>query len=209
LAEFVGLIDKLRSQGDTGGLPALARDLVAVTGYDRHLRQQATDPEVLKWKLANVAELVEWLGSGSLRGGIAEVAAQIAILAGNARDEAGNQVRLMTMHSAKGLEFRFVHVVGCEEGLLPHEGSIDEGRLDEERRLFYVAITRAKEALVLSYAESKQRFGSRIRTTPSRFLAELPQGDLAIDGADPEADAEGRKQRARSHLDRLSALFEP
>lgn len=209
LGEFVGLIERLRTLGDTGGLPALARELVPVTGYDRHLRQQATDPEVLKWKLANVAELVEWLGSGALRGGIAEVAAQIAILAGNARDDAGNQVRLMTMHSAKGLEFRFVHVIGCEEGLLPHEGSIDEGRLDEERRLFYVAITRAKEALVLSYAESKLRFGSRIRTTPSRFLAELPQDDLAIDGADPEADAEGRKQRARSHLDRLSALFEP
>jgi ATP-dependent DNA helicase Rep len=209
LAEFVGLIDKLRTLGDSGGLPALARELVPATGYDRHLRQQATDPEVLKWKLANVAELVDWLGSGSLRGGIAEVAAQIAILAGNARDEAGNQVRLMTMHSAKGLEFRFVHVIGCEEGLLPHEGSIDEGRLDEERRLFYVAITRAKEALVLSHAESKRRFGQMIRATPSRFLAELPQDDLAIDGADPEADAEGRKQRARSHLDRLSALFDP
>jgi ATP-dependent DNA helicase Rep len=208
LAEFVAIIERLRALGDSGGLAALARELVPATGYDRHLRQHATDPEVLKWKLANVAELVEWLGSGTLRGGIREVAAQLAILAGTSRDEAGNQVRLMTIHSAKGLEFRFVHVVGCEDGLLPHEGSIDEGRLDEERRLFYVAITRAKEALVLSHAESKLRFGSRIRTTPSRFLAELPQDDLAIDGADPEADAEGRKERARAHLDRLSALFE-
>ncbi len=207
LAEFVALIERLRALAESGGIAALARELVPATGYDRHLRQQASDPEVLKWKLANVAELVDWLGSGSLRGGIGEIAAQIAILAGGARDEAGNQVRLMTMHSAKGLEFRFVHVIGCEEGVLPHESSVEEGRLDEERRLFYVAITRAKEHLTLSYAESKLRFGSRIRATPSRFLAELPQDDLAIDGADPEADASAREERARAHLDRLSAMF--
>jgi ATP-dependent DNA helicase Rep len=209
LAEFVGLIERLRALGASEGLSALARELVPATGYDRYLRQQTSDPEVLKWKLANVTELIEWLGSGTLRGGLAEVAAEIAILGGNARDEAGDRVRLMTMHSAKGLEFRFVHVIGCEEGVLPHDGSLEEGRLDEERRLFYVAITRAKEALVLSYAASKLRFGSRIRTTPSRFLAELPQADLAIEGADPEADAEGRKERARAHLDRLSAMFGP
>lgn len=208
LAEFVAIVERLRALGESAGLAALARELVPATGYDRHLRGHAPDPEVLKWKLANVSELVEWLGSGTLRGGIAEVAAQLAILAGSTRDEAGNQVRLMTMHSAKGLEFRFVHVVGCEEGVLPHEGSLEEGRLDEERRLFYVAITRAKEALVLSHAESKLRFGQRVRQTPSRFLAELPQDDLAIDGADPEADAEARKVRARAHLDRLSALFD-
>jgi ATP-dependent DNA helicase Rep len=209
LAEFVGLIERLRALGASESLSALARELVPATGYDRYLRQQASDPEVLKWKLANVTELIEWLGSGTLRGGLAEVAAEIAILGGNARDEAGDRVRLMTMHSAKGLEFRFVHVIGCEEGVLPHDGSLEEGRLDEERRLFYVAITRAKEALVLSYAASKLRFGSRIRTTPSRFLAELPQADLAIEGADPEADAEGRKERARAHLNRLSAMFGP
>jgi ATP-dependent DNA helicase Rep len=207
LAEFVALIERLRALAESGGIPALARELVPATGYDRHLRQQAGDPEVLKWKLANVAELIDWLGSGSLRGGIGEIAAQIAILAGGARDEAGNQVRLMTMHSAKGLESRFVFVIGCEEGVLPHESSLDEGRLDEERRLFYVAITRAKERLTLSHAESKVRFGARIRTTPSRFLAELPQDDLAIDGADPEADASARHERARAHLDRLSAMF--
>jgi ATP-dependent DNA helicase Rep len=207
LAEFVALVERLRALADSAGIAALARELVPATGYDRHLRQHASDPEVLKWKLANVAELVDWLGSGSLRGGIGEIAAQIAILAGGARDEAGNQVRLMTMHAAKGLEFRFVHVIGCEEGVLPHESSLDEGRLDEERRLFYVAITRAKERLTLSYAESKRRFGARIRTTPSRFLAELPPDDLAIDGADPEADASARRERARAHLDRLSAMF--
>ena len=63
------------------------------------------------------------------------------------KGDAGNQVRLMSLHGAQGMEFRYVFIIGVEDGVLPHEASLDEGRLDEERRLLYVGITRAKEAL--------------------------------------------------------------
>ncbi|MCW1776815.1 ATP-dependent helicase [Pantoea ananatis] len=70
----------------------------------------------------------------------------------NDKDDGGNQVRMMTMHASKGLEFRYVFIVGCEDGVLPHEVSLEEGNLQEERRLLYVGITRAKEQLWMSYS---------------------------------------------------------
>ena len=85
-----------------------------------------------------------------------------------------NAVRLMTLHSAKGLEFRFVHLVGLEDGTLPHEGGMEEGRLDEERRLFYVGITRARKRLYLSLAASRASFGDVNIAMPSRYLQEIP-----------------------------------
>ncbi|MGD8640862.1 MAG: 3'-5' exonuclease, partial [Gammaproteobacteria bacterium] len=83
--------------------------------------------------------------------------------------------QLMTMHSAKGLEFPLVFMCGVEEGLFPHERSIEEpGRLEEERRLCYVAITRARQQLILSHAESRRLYGSESYPAPSRFIREIP-----------------------------------
>ena len=84
---------------------------------------------------------------------------------------------------------------------------MEEGRLDEERRLFYVGITRAKERLVLSHAATKQRFGNVLRCDPSRFLAEIPEQELHREGRDPAADAAERVERAQSHLGRIAALL--
>ena len=87
------------------------------------------------------------------------------------KDKQGEGVTLITMHSCKGLEYPHVHIVGLEQGLLPHKRSIDEGSLDEERRLFYVAITRAMESLTISHCETHNKFG---QTAPCRlFLNEL------------------------------------
>ncbi len=80
---------------------------------------------------------------------------------------------MMTLHAAKGLEFRCVHIVGCEDGTLPHEGAIDEGRLDEERRLLYVGITRAKQKLTLSHTRTRMKWGKKQSNMPSTFLKEL------------------------------------
>ena len=113
----------------------------------------------------------------------------------------------MTLHSAKGLEFRFVYIVGAEDGTLPHASSIDEGRLDEERRLFYVGITRARERLCLSYAARSRRYGAVIANEPSRFLAELPPDDLHWDGRDAEQDAETKREVAGSHIAHLASLL--
>jgi superfamily I DNA/RNA helicase len=90
-------------------------------------------------------------------------------------DKAGDAVTLITMHSCKGLEFPHVYIVGLEDGLLPHSRSKEEGTLDEERRLFYVAITRAMQTLTISHCSSRKKYGQSIPCHPSRFLSELPE----------------------------------
>jgi ATP-dependent DNA helicase Rep len=136
-----------------------------------------------------------------------DIAAQLALLSHADRDDPGNALRMMTLHSAKGLEFRFVFIVGCEDGTLPHEGAIDEGRLDEERRLMYVGITRAKEMLTLSFSARSRKYGEVLSNDPSRFLEELPQDDLHWDGKDPEADAEVKMETAATHMARIRAML--
>jgi len=84
-------------------------------------------------------------------------------------------VTLITMHSCKGLEFPHVYIVGMEEGLLPHSRSKEENTLDEERRLFYVALTRAMQTLTLSHCASRKKFGQTMPCHPSSFLQELPE----------------------------------
>ncbi|MBA3808806.1 MAG: ATP-binding domain-containing protein [Solirubrobacterales bacterium] len=103
---------------------------------------------------------------------------QIALVAdADTRSDETGLVTLMTLHNAKGLEYPIVFIAGCEEGVFPHSRAIDEGGLEEERRLFYVGITRAMRQLYLSYARRRAVFGSQTFGMPSRFLDEIP-GDL-------------------------------
>jgi ATP-dependent DNA helicase Rep len=115
---------------------------------------------------------------------------------------------LLSLHGAKGVEVRYVFIVGVEVGTLRHEASLEEGRLDEERRLLYVGITRAKEQLWLSHSREAQRWGSKLRLQPSRFLDELPAAELQRDGADPVADAARRKERADVGFAAIKAMLE-
>jgi ATP-dependent DNA helicase Rep len=114
----------------------------------------------------------------------------------------------MSLHGAKGLEFRYVFIIGLEDGTLPHEASLEEGRLDEERRLLYVGITRAKEQLWLSHSREAQRWGTKLRLTPSRFLDELPDAEIQRDGADPVADAARKQERASAGFAAIKAMLE-
>jgi DNA helicase-2/ATP-dependent DNA helicase PcrA len=111
--------------------------------------------------------------------------------------DARSTITLMTLHAAKGLEFPTVYLVGVEEGLLPHQRAVDEDTVDEERRLMYVGITRAKHRLVLTYTASRSRYGSRIDSMPSRFLFEMageetPEGWRPCFATGTQASSRGR-----------------
>jgi len=112
-------------------------------------------------------------------------------------EKAGNAVTLITMHSCKGLEFPHVYVVGLEDGLLPHTRSKEEGTLDEERRLFYVAVTRAMKTLTISHCVSRKKYGQPVPCHPSPFLRELPAElvEHADEKAKEPVSAEAGKQR--------------
>jgi ATP-dependent DNA helicase Rep len=183
--------------------------LIDATHYAKHLREQTKDPAARQRRQENLDELVGWFRAIAAKGGtqLHDLAAQLAILTHADRDDSGDAVRLMTLHSAKGLEFRFVYLIGVEDGTLPHAAVIEEGRIDEERRLLYVGITRTKERLCLSYAARSRRYGEIHANEPSRFLAELPQSDLHWDGRDAEQDAQARHELAASHIARLADLL--
>ena len=129
-------------------------------------------------ELVNVASRFE-LTPDDIEAGLSELSAFLshaALEAGEGQGESwDNCVQLMTLHSAKGLEFPLVFLVGVEEGLFPSQRSVeDEGRLEEERRLAYVGITRARERLVITHAESRRMHGTEMLARPSRFLGEIP-----------------------------------
>jgi ATP-dependent DNA helicase Rep len=208
LAGFAGLLDELTELAQRVPAAVLVREIVRRTGYAEHLRGELGDETARVRRLANLEELADWFGAADAPAdGLDALAARLALLAHTDRDDAEGAVRLMTLHAAKGLEFRFVWLIGLEQGVLPHESSLAEGRLEEERRLFYVGITRARQRLCLSYATSGRRQGERDRYEPSRFLAELPPADLHWDGQDAEQDARAEREVASTHLARIAGLL--
>jgi len=121
-------------------------------------------------------------------------------------ESADDKVQLMTLHAAKGLEFPHVFLIGMEDGILPHRNSIDEGNLEEERRLAYVGITRARQTLTMTMASKRKQFGEILSTPPSRFLDELPQDDLEREGFG-DSNPEVAKDKGQKSLDALKGLF--
>ena len=212
LSGFVDIVRGLR--GDASRLPPaeLVRRLNECSGLLAMVRAQCKDEATFQRRRANLDELADWFdgprSDRSRTSGPGELAAALALLSHTDKGDAGNQVRLMSLHAAKGLEFRYVFIVGVVDGNLPHQASIEEGRTDEERRLLYVGITRAKEALWLSHAREAQRWGQPVRHLPSRFLDELPAAELQRDGADPAADAERKQERATAGFAAIKAMLE-
>jgi ATP-dependent DNA helicase Rep len=207
LVGFVELMRGLARSAEHASAAELVDSLISRVGYADHVATQIKDPALRERRLENLKELADWFRAMQKGGSAGDLAAQLALLTHGDRDEPGNAVRLMTLHSAKGLEFAYVFIIGVEDGAFPHESSIEEGRLDEERRLMYVGITRAKQQLALSYARRKRRFGEIIANDPSRFLAELPADDLHWSGRDAEQDEAQRQDVASSSIAKLTALF--
>ena len=207
LNEFSAIVHQLRDASERLTPAELTRQLLQQTGLLAMVRAQCKDEASYLRRKENLDELAQWF-EDARGGGPGELAAQLALLSNADRGEPGNQVRLMSLHAAKGLEFDAVFIVGVEDGNLPHEASLEEGRLEEERRLMYVGITRARQRLYLSHAAEAKRWGESQHLLPSRFLDELPAGDLLRDGADPERDSAEKKQRGRAHMDAIAALFD-
>jgi ATP-dependent DNA helicase Rep len=117
-------------------------------------------------------------------------------------EDDSDKVQLLTLHASKGLEFPHVFIIGLEEEILPHRMSIEEENIEEERRLMYVGITRARETLTLTYAASRRQYGEKMETIPSRFLDELPEGDVRWLGLG-EADVEVNQKKGKATLSAL------
>ena len=210
---FAGLVG-IVATGDAGERSdpiEAARDLVEHIGYEAWLRDQADKPEHAERRIENVRELISWLGrlhDEDPAQGLTELMGRLSLLTSLDTDkEPDQEVRLMTLHGSKGLEFPHVFMAGVEEDLLPHRNSLEEGGEAEERRLMYVGITRAKESLTLSYARNRRRFGEALRCEPSRFLNELPEDHLEWEGGKQEASPQKRQERGKAHLANLRGML--
>ena len=124
------------------------------------------------------------------------------------KEDDSDRVQLLTLHASKGLEFPHVYVLGLEEDLLPHRNSIEMDTVEEERRLAYVGITRARRTLVLTLARQRKTYGEMMDCVPSRFLDELPPEDLEWEGrADKPQDQEKKVARGRDAIAGLRSLL--
>ncbi|MGV6851803.1 MAG: ATP-dependent helicase [bacterium] len=150
--------------------------LLHKSGYLEWLKVDEKDPIKSRRKIKNVEELLRWIERACEENPKADFAEILNILAlgNNEQDEPGEVVRLMTIHASKGLEFKYVFLVGAEEGILPHQNALDEGSEEEERRLMYVAMTRAEEALHISHVKKRKKYGEMLRCKSSRFIEEIP-----------------------------------
>jgi ATP-dependent DNA helicase UvrD/PcrA len=178
LRRFMGTMHVLQERVESGvPVAELIKEMLSETGYVEALKAERTIEA--QGRIENLEELVNVAAeydAGEDEGrSLADFLQQVS-LRSDADDRADDQglVTLMTLHNAKGLEFGVVFIIGAEEGVFPHSRAIDEGGLEEERRLCYVGITRAERDLYVCYARTRAVFGARQWGIPSRFIGEIP-----------------------------------
>ena len=184
VARFRDLVDELRDGLADAPVGELMERVLTTTGYQEMLEGERTIEA--QGRLENLQELVGVAREFDQRGEELEATSRLSAFLQeislftdqDAIDEDRGRVTLMTLHNAKGLEFPVVFMIGLEEGLFPHQRSLDEGNEGEERRLCYVGMTRAQRGLTLTYARARTIFGARGFNRPSRFLDELPSDGL-------------------------------
>ncbi|QQG42715.1 MAG: UvrD-helicase domain-containing protein [Candidatus Giovannonibacteria bacterium] len=168
--DFEKLMENFRKEGEGLGAHGLLKKIIGEIGYRDYI-DDGTEKGKERWQ--NIEEL---LGLAEKIEDADKFLEHVSLFAVDDKyDPVEDKINLMTMHSAKGLEFEAVFVVGLEEGLFPHALSLEPEDLEEERRLCYVAITRAKTRLYLTSAARRTLFGERAANMPSRFLAEIPE----------------------------------
>lgn len=218
LAEFKAWLDKKREACfRDSGLNAV-KEMIGDIDYEGWIMHNASSPLVGEKRIENVWQLVASIermlnkqeeeddGETDLEAVIRKLVL-LDMLANQEEEDDSDRVQLMTLHAAKGLEFPHVYMMGVEEDLLPHKTSIEEDNVVEERRLMYVGITRARESLALTHALTRKQYGERFNTTVSRFIAEMPQDDLAFTGQGVEQDEAQVDAIAEASLAQLRALL--
>ena len=209
LSEFRHFISSLiqRAANDSAG--DVIADLLAAIGYESWLYGEE-ERRVAQTRWENVLELKDWLTrkGDEEKKSLLELTQMIALINMLDKQEDGSRpdaVQLSTLHAAKGLEFKHVFLIGVEEGVLPHRESLDPVKLEEERRLMYVGITRAQRSLHISYAEKRKQGRELIPCEPSRFINEMGREDLRFSGG--KADAVPDKATGAARLEAMRAML--
>jgi DNA helicase-2/ATP-dependent DNA helicase PcrA len=195
VGRFMGTMEKLRDRADGASVGDLVNDVLHEVGYFDALEKDRSFES--QGRLENLEELVgvarEYdaarggtLGRDGEEPSVEEFLQQVALFSqqDDLSDDEG-VVTLMTLHNAKGLEYDVVFIIGCEDGVFPHSRSIEAGDVEEERRLCYVGMTRAREQLTITHARTRALYGAREWNVPSRFLGEIP---VELTDADPDRD---------------------
>jgi ATP-dependent DNA helicase Rep len=214
--QFSRWIVELSDRAVRGDGIATIREMIKSMGYEEWLYESSTSPKAAEMGMANISTLFGWI-SDMLEGSeleppmtLQEVVNRLILrdmMERGEDDEETDQVQLMTLHASKGLEFPYVFMVGMEEGLLPHQSSIDEDNIDEERRLAYVGITRAQKMLFMTLVKERRQYGEVINPEPSRFLHELPQDDLVWEHKKPKVSAQERQQKSQVGIANLRNMM--
>ena len=190
---------------------AAIKDMLNDIQYREWIEQQCSEPQAAENRIGNVEELLDWIARIRKKHSDYDLAqclnhmTLMDILDRENEEDDNNAVHLMTLHAAKGLEFDHVYIVGMEEELLPHRNSLDDS-LEEERRLAYVGITRARKGLTFTHAMTRKRYGELLACEPSRFLEELPQDYLDWEDQRNET-IEEKRERGNAHLANLRSMF--
>ncbi|MES9860167.1 MAG: DNA helicase Rep [Candidatus Thiodiazotropha sp. LLP2] len=213
LQHFAKLIQHYTQKAESDPSAAF-RSLIEEIDYLDWLKENASSDAVAERRMENVTDLMDWLKAlqnGELQEkSLSEMVNHLTLMDMLERqddEEQKDQVHLMTLHAAKGLEFPHVFLVGMEEELLPHRSSIEENNIEEERRLAYVGITRAQRTLTMTYASKRKRFGEMIASEPSRFLQELPEDDMLWEGRGSKLSKEEKQERGSAHLANLKSIL--
>ncbi|GGO77857.1 ATP-dependent DNA helicase Rep [Marinobacterium nitratireducens] len=216
LRRFCSWMQRLYQQCRQADPVAAIRELILDIDYEGWIYQNTASEAAAEKRIQNIWFLVDSIRSTMERlqeddpdAGIEETIARLILLDLLERQEEeddSDRVQLMTLHASKGLEFPHVFLMGMEEELLPHRNSIETDNIEEERRLAYVGITRARETLTMTLAKQRKQYGELVDCMPSRFLDEIPQEDLEIEGQDRCEDQ--NRARGRATLNSLKSLLD-
>ncbi|GEA52901.1 ATP-dependent DNA helicase Rep [Vibrio inusitatus NBRC 102082] len=217
LRRFTEWLVRVGDNAERGNTVDAVRSLVRDIKYEDWLYETSSSPKAAEMRMKNVSDLYSWIVA-DLEGDnydkeektLKEVVQRLTLrdMMERGEDDAeADQVQLMTLHASKGLEFPYVYLMGAEEGILPHQTSIDEDNVEEERRLMYVGITRAQKELNFTVCKERRQYGELIKPTQSRFLDELPFDDLEWEAKKKEQTKEERMEKGQAHIANLRAMF--